>query len=91
MECMVLSVYEWIFILVFHYQYNQFKVSSFYDFLKKLVKEACLVDLLFVSVYDFLFVFFAGDDLFSFHWRKHYLFGDHRHLHQSSRFPRLSR
>ena len=66
MECMVLSVYEWIFILVFHYQYNQFKVSSFYDFLKKLVKEACLVDLLFVSVYDFLFVFFAGDGLFSF-------------------------
>jgi len=48
------------------YQYNKFTVSFFHDFLKKPFKEACLVDLFFVSVYAFLFAFFAGDGLFSF-------------------------
>ena len=58
--------YSFSYLIVLNHQYNKFSISFFYDFLKKLVKEACLVDLLFVSEYDFLFVFFAGDGLFSF-------------------------
>ena len=37
-----------------------------YDFLKKLVKEACLVPLFFISACVFLFVFLAGEGCFSF-------------------------
>lgn len=37
-----------------------------YDFLKKLVKEACLVPLFFMSACVFLFVFLAGEGCFSF-------------------------
>ena len=51
---------------IFNYQYNLFSVSFFHDFLKKLVKDACLVDLLLASVCAFLFGFFAGDGLLLF-------------------------
>ena len=68
--CVLFFIYKrttGISIRVFDYQYNKsFTVIFFHDFLKKLVKEACLVDLLFISVCAFLFAFFAGDGLFSF-------------------------
>ena len=67
---------------------NFFTVNSDYDFLKKLVKEACLAPLFFTSTCVFLLVVLTGDGRFSF--TEGSVTVSHHRWHLLTRSPKLS-